>query len=152
MSTVPVVQGAGSSNSAQDISTSSAPLTLKERISNLLSSTAFKVGLVVIGLLLVIATLIFLVLAASFVNAIYLVAIPAILGCVNICVGILSMEGHCSPERWILCKKVLKTSEDIIDDGQINNSNKVFTDERLNAIDGVVESLSRRNSLVDQTQ
>lgn len=86
MSTVPVVQGAGSSNSAQDISTSSAPLTLKERISNLLSSTAFK------------------------------------------------------------------TSEDIIDDGQINNSNKVFTDERLNAIDGVVESLSRRNSLVDQTQ
>lgn len=150
MSTVPVVQGAGSSNSAQDIST--RPLTLKERISNLLSSTAFKVGLVVIGLLLVIATLIFLVSAASFVNAIYLVAIPAILGCVNICVGILSMEGYCSPERWILCKKVLKTSEDIIDDGQINNSNKVFTDERLNAIGGVVESLSRRNSLVDQTQ
>lgn len=149
MSTVPVVQGAGSSNSAQDIST--RPLTLKERISNLLSSTAFKVGLVVIGLLLVMAT-IFLVSAASFVNAIYLVAIPAILGCVNICVGILSMEGHCSPERWILCKKVLKTSEDIIDDGQINNSNKVFTDERLNAIGGVVESLSRRNSLVDQTQ
>lgn len=151
MSTVPVVQGAGSSNSAQDISTSSAPLTLKERISNLLSSTAFKVGLVVIGLLLVITALIFLVSAASFVNAIYL-GIPAILGCVNICVGILSMEGHCSPERWILCKKVLKTSEDIIDDGQINNSNKVFTDERLNAMDGVVESLSRRNSLVDQTQ
>lgn len=148
MSTVPVVQGAGSSNSAQDIST--RPLTLKERISNLLSSTAFKVGLVVIGLLLVMAT-IFLVSAASFVNPIYL-AIPAIVGCVNICVGILSMEGYCSPERWSLCKKVLKASEDIIDDGQINNSNKVFTDERLNAIDGVVASLSRRNSLVDQTQ
>ncbi|CCP62482.1 cysteine-rich outer membrane protein [Chlamydia trachomatis] len=150
MSTVPVVQGAGSSNSAQDISTSSVPLTLQGRISNLLSSTAFKVGLVVMGLLLVMAT-IFLVSAASFVNPIYL-AIPAIVGCVNICVGILSMEGYCSPERWSLCKKVLKASEDIIDDGQINNSNKVFTDERLNAIGGVVESLSRRNSLVDQTQ
>lgn len=144
MSTVSVVSGAPSPNSSQDIPRDTKSSTLKDRASSLLSSTAFKVGLVVVGALLVIASIALLFIVpevALVVNASYL-TIPALLGCVNICLGILSLNGFCSRDRWALCKTLLKTSEDVLDDGILNNSNKVFTEDNLTHIENTIEFLS----------
>ncbi|QHP83652.1 hypothetical protein INQ93_00170 [Chlamydia suis] len=146
MSTVPVVSGATSPNASQDIPSDTKSSTLKDRASSLLSSTAFKVGLVVVGALLVIASIALLFIVpevTSVVNASYL-TIPAILGCVNICMGILSINGFRSGDRWALCKTLLKTSEDFLDDGTINNSNKVFTENNLNHIEDTIKFLSKK--------
>ncbi|AAF39536.1 sulfur-rich protein [Chlamydia trachomatis] len=151
MSTTPIVSGVTSqNNSSENVSNNARSLTLKERASKILSSTAFKVGLAVVGIFLVILSivLLFILPATAASNPIYL-AIPAILGCVNICIGILSMnKGSCSEAKWKLCKNVLKTSEDILDDGELNNSNKIFTDDNLSRVEDIVITLSsRRNSV-----
>ncbi|MBQ8498659.1 cysteine-rich outer membrane protein [Chlamydia sp.] len=153
MSVEPVIPGVASPNSEQTISNETTQTkSAKSCIVEFLSSTAFKVGLVVLGILLVMASIASMVFVAppvvSMASMIYL-AIPAILGCVNICVGILSMEGYCSPTKWMFCKKVLKTSEDLLDDGKLNDSNKIFTEQRLDEIGNIIEATSsRRNSLV----
>lgn len=84
--------------------------------------------MIVLGIILLIAGLaLTFVLQGQLGRNAFLFLIPAVIGLVKLLATSVFMEKPCTPEKWRLCKRLLATTEDILDDGQINQSNIIFT-------------------------
>ncbi|WP_348663725.1 cysteine-rich outer membrane protein [Chlamydia vaughanii] len=98
------------------------------RESKIMQSRAFQITMVVLGAVLLIAGVVLtFVLQADLGKNAFLFLIPAVIGLIKLLASSVCMEQPCTPEKWRLCKRFLGTAEDLFDDGQINNSNKIFT-------------------------
>ncbi|WP_041460201.1 cysteine-rich outer membrane protein [Chlamydia psittaci] len=96
--------------------------------SRIVQSRAFQITMVVLGIILLIASLaLTFVLQGQLGKNAFLFLIPAVIGLVKLLATSVCMEKPCTPEKWRLCKRLLATTEDILDDGQINQSNTIFT-------------------------
>ncbi|WP_050711614.1 cysteine-rich outer membrane protein [Chlamydia felis] len=98
------------------------------RTSKIVQSRAFQITMVVLGIILLVAGLaLTFVLQGQIGKNAFLFLIPAIIGLVKLLATSVFMEQPCTPEKWRLCKRLLATTEDILDDGKINQSNTIFT-------------------------
>ncbi|WP_032740559.1 cysteine-rich outer membrane protein [Chlamydia psittaci] len=98
------------------------------KTSKIVQSRAFQITMVVLGIILLIAGLaLTFVLQGQLGKNAFLFLIPAVIGLVKLLATSVCMEKPCTPEKWRLCKRLLATTEDILDDGQINQSNTIFT-------------------------
>ncbi|EGK68962.1 cysteine-rich outer membrane protein [Chlamydia abortus] len=96
--------------------------------SKIVKSRAFQITMIVLGIILLIAGLaLTFVLQGQLGKNAFLFLIPAVIGLVKLLATSVFMEKPCTPEKWRLCKRLLATTEDILDDGQINQSNTIFT-------------------------
>ncbi|QXE27380.1 cysteine-rich outer membrane protein [Chlamydia buteonis] len=96
--------------------------------SKIVRSRAFQITMIVLGIILLIAGLaLTFVLQGQLGRNAFLFLIPAVIGLVKLLATSVFMEKPCTPEKWRLCKRLLATTEDILDDGQINQSNIIFT-------------------------
>ncbi|WP_375793606.1 cysteine-rich outer membrane protein [Chlamydia sp. 12-01] len=100
------------------------------RTSKIVQSRAFQITMIVLGIILLIAGLaLTFVLQGQLGKNAFLFLIPAVIGLVKLLTTSVFMEQPCTPEKWRLCKRLLATTEDILDDGKINQSNTIFTTE-----------------------
>lgn len=99
------------------------------RSSRIVQSKAFQITIIVLGVLLLVSGLVLsFVLQAELGRNAFLFLIPAVIGLIKLLVSSVCMEATCTPEKWRLCKRLLGIAEDVLDDGQLNSSNTVFTD------------------------
>ncbi|EPP35451.1 chlamydia 15 kDa cysteine-rich outer membrane family protein [Chlamydia ibidis] len=107
------------------------------RSSPIVKSRGFQISMIVLGILLVVSGLaLTFVLQAELGKNAFLFLIPAVIGLVKLLVTSLCMEDACTPEQWGLFKNLLSVTEDLIDDGELNHSNKIFVSS---VTDGKVE-------------
>lgn len=98
------------------------------RTSKIVQSRAFRVMIVVLGVLLLLSGIVLsFVLQAELGRNAFLFLIPAVVGLIKLLISSVCLEAPCTPEKWRLCKHLLGIAEDILDDGERNNSNIVFT-------------------------
>ncbi|WP_139414146.1 cysteine-rich outer membrane protein [Chlamydia abortus] len=96
--------------------------------SKIVKSRAFQITMIVLGIILLIAGLaLTFVLQGQLGKNAFLFLIPTVIGLVKLLATSVFTEKPCTPEKWRLCKRLLATTEDILDDGQINQSNTIFT-------------------------
>lgn len=99
------------------------------RTSKIVQSKAFQITIIILGVLLLIAGLVLcFVLQAELGKNAFLFLIPAVVGLIKLLVSSVCMEATCTPEKWRLCKHLLGIAEDVLDDGQLNQSNTIFVD------------------------
>ncbi|SYX08677.1 Chlamydia 15 kDa cysteine-rich outer membrane protein (CRPA) [Chlamydia poikilotherma] len=100
------------------------------KTSKIVKSRAFQITMIVLGIILLVAGLaLTFVLQGQLGKNAFLFLIPAVIGLIKLLATSVFMEQPCTPEKWRLCKRLLATTEDILDDGEMNNSNKIFTME-----------------------
>lgn len=111
------------------------------KTSKIVQSRAFQITMVVLGVILLIAGLaLTFVLQGQLGKNAFLFLIPAVIGLVKLLTTSVFMEKPCTPEKWRLCKRLLATTEDILDDGQINQSNTIFTTESSDVTNTATQS------------
>lgn len=91
-------------------------------------SRAVRIALVALGILLIISGVILtFVLQSQIGTAAFVFLVPQVLGLLKLLIDSIYFEESCSPEKWRVFQKLLGKVEDIIDDGVINESNKIFS-------------------------
>ncbi|ACZ33531.1 sulfur-rich protein [Chlamydia pneumoniae LPCoLN] len=97
------------------------------RESKLFQSRACQITLLVLGILLVVAGLacMFIFHSQLGANAFWLI-IPATIGLIKLLVTSLCFDEACTSEKLMVFQKWAGVLEDQLDDGILNNSNKIF--------------------------